>query len=335
MNPFDLCGDLPTGTTVLEASAGTGKTHTVGALVARFVAEGHARLHELLVVTFGRAASQELRERVRGQLVQAERGLARPDQARTGDDELLRLLADADDAEVAVRRRRLATALADFDSATNATTHQFCQQVLTGLGVAGDTEPHAQLVEDLDELVVEVVDDLYIRGFGHARADSPLFDYAEALTLGRAAIGDPATRLEPADADPSSPAGLRRRFAVGVRKEVDRRKSDRGILGYDDLLSRLSAVLGPQHRAARERMRARWTYVLVDEFQDTNRLQYAWLKMFAGSSGLSLDQTRKGVFAVGDVRSGSVKRVGGAIGEGAAVVAQIHARLASSPQTAA
>jgi thioredoxin reductase (NADPH) len=38
-----------------------------------------------------------------------------------------------------------------------------------------------------------------------------------------------------------------------------------------------------------------------------------------------------GVFAVGDVRSGSVKRVGGAIGEGAAVVAAIHKFLAHSP----
>ena len=35
-----------------------------------------------------------------------------------------------------------------------------------------------------------------------------------------------------------------------------------------------------------------------------------------------------GVFAIGDVRSGSVKRVGGAIGEGAVVVAQLHAYLA-------
>ena len=37
----------------------------------------------------------------------------------------------------------------------------------------------------------------------------------------------------------------------------------------------------------------------------------------------------RGVFAVGDVRSGSVKRVGGAIGEGAAAVAQIHQYLAT------
>jgi len=38
----------------------------------------------------------------------------------------------------------------------------------------------------------------------------------------------------------------------------------------------------------------------------------------------NMESCLPGVFAVGDVRSGSVKRVGGAIGEGAAVVAQIH-----------
>ena len=58
---FDICGPLPTGTTLLEASAGTGKTWTIGALVTRFVAEGVATLDEMLVVTFGRAASCESR----------------------------------------------------------------------------------------------------------------------------------------------------------------------------------------------------------------------------------------------------------------------------------
>ena len=43
-----------------------------------------------------------------------------------------------------------------------------------------------------------------------------------------------------------------------------------------------------------------------------------------------LESSVPGVFAVGDVRSGSVKRVGGAIGEGAAAVAQIHQYLAAA-----
>ena len=44
---------------------------------------------------------------------------------------------------------------------------------------------------------------------------------------------------------------------------------------------------------------------------------------------LLLESNVPGVFAVGDARSGSVKRVGGAIGEGAAVVAQLHSYLAA------
>jgi thioredoxin reductase (NADPH) len=44
----------------------------------------------------------------------------------------------------------------------------------------------------------------------------------------------------------------------------------------------------------------------------------------------ALETSVPGVFAVGDVRSGSVKRVGGAIGEGAAAVAQIHQYLAAA-----
>jgi thioredoxin reductase (NADPH) len=42
-----------------------------------------------------------------------------------------------------------------------------------------------------------------------------------------------------------------------------------------------------------------------------------------------LETSRRGVFAIGDVRSGSVKRVAAAVGEGAQVVAVLHAALAS------
>ena len=46
-----------------------------------------------------------------------------------------------------------------------------------------------------------------------------------------------------------------------------------------------------------------------------------------GPAPAALESSVPGVYAVGDVRSGSVKRVGGAIGEGAAAVALIHAYL--------
>ena len=51
-------------------------------------------------------------------------------------------------------------------------------------------------------------------------------------------------------------------------------------------------------------------------------------------SALLLETTRPGVFAIGDVRAGSTKRVAAAVGEGAAVVAQIHTVLATQAQHA-
>ena len=46
---------------------------------------------------------------------------------------------------------------------------------------------------------------------------------------------------------------------------------------------------------------------------------------------LPLETSQPGVFAIGDVRAGSTKRVAAAVGEGAAVVVQIHSVLAAEP----
>ena len=72
--PFEIAEPLPKGTTVLEASAGTGKTWTLAAIAAKLVAEG-TPLDRLLLVTFTRAATNELRERIRTRLVSVGRGL--------------------------------------------------------------------------------------------------------------------------------------------------------------------------------------------------------------------------------------------------------------------
>jgi thioredoxin reductase (NADPH) len=50
----------------------------------------------------------------------------------------------------------------------------------------------------------------------------------------------------------------------------------------------------------------------------------------AGGDRLALETSRRGVFAIGDVRAGSIKRVAAAVGEGAQVVAALHAFLAAA-----
>ena len=57
-------------------------------------------------------------------------------------------------------------------------------------------------------------------------------------------------------------------------------------------------------------------------------LDFAARRRAARGAALPLETSRPGVFAIGDVRAGSTKRVAAAVGEGAAVVAQIHTALA-------
>ena len=283
--PFDACGPLPTGVTVLEASAGTGKTFTIAALATRYVAGG-LPLERLLIVTFTRMATSELRDRVRERMVSAEQGLTRallgaePDPA----DDILRLLACGPEDEVRRRRDRLTRALSDFDAATIATTHGFCQHVLSGLGVAGDVERDVTFVEDSRYLVDEVVVDLYVRFFHRPGHPAP-FTLAQAVTIGEQAVGNPDAVLMPADAPHNSPAQLRYRLATRVRQEVDRRRRLAGALTYDDLLTRLRDTLADPVRGetACRRLRERYAVALVDEFQDTDPIQWEIMRRaFAG-----------------------------------------------------
>lgn len=269
--PFDVCGPLPQGTVVLEASAGTGKTTTIASLTARYVAEGVARLPELMLVTFGRLATSELRERVRERLVEVERALR---DGAVSADPVITLLAGTDRA---VRAQRLAVALAEFDAATITTTHGFCQQMLTSLGTLGDVEPDARLVPDIASLEAEVVDDLYLRKY--ASTDSPTLSVQDARTIAHEAISDAAATLEPADA-PSGRARDSYGLATAARRELLRRKRALRVLDYDDLLVLLrDALTDPETgSAAAERVRSRYRIVMVDEFQDTDPVQWDILR---------------------------------------------------------
>ncbi|WP_041782525.1 exodeoxyribonuclease V subunit beta [Mycolicibacterium chubuense] len=288
MEPFDLLGPLPAPrtTTVLEASAGTGKTFALAGIVTRYVAEGVATLDQMLLITFGRAASQELRERVRLQILDAL--LAFDDPARAGGNAIIAHLLAGTPGQRAERKQRLRDALAGFDAATIATTHQFCQLVLKSLGVAGDSDSRVALVENLDDLVAEIVDDLYLAHFGQER-DEPLLGYEDALKLAREVVGNAHTELRPTNPAPGSDPAVRVQFASAVCAELETRKRKLGILHYDDLLSRLATALAAEDSPARARMQRRWSIVMVDEFQDTDPVQWQVIDCaFSGHSTLIL-----------------------------------------------
>ena len=81
------------------------------------------------------------------------------------------------------------------------------------------------------------------------------------------------------------------RRKVEVYAEYDAQCQREGVVDFSELLLRSYELLS-RNAAIREHYQARFRHILVDEFQDTNPLQYRWLKLLAGKDNA--------LFAVGD-----------------------------------
>ncbi len=96
---------------------------------------------------------------------------------------------------------------------------------------------------------------------------------------------------------------------VTIRHDEDRRRVEiyqlyedqcqrEGVVDFGELMLR-SYELMRDHAPVREHYQRRFRHILIDEFQATNRLQYAWIKVFSGGTG-GPSGSGNAVFAVGD-----------------------------------
>jgi exodeoxyribonuclease V beta subunit len=160
---FDVERVSLSGTELVEASAGTGKTYAISTLVVRLLLETDISIERVLVVTFTEAATAELksrvRERIRQALLLATSGIA---------------LEATDLGRIVLRvgkeraRARLSRALSDFDHAAILTIHGFCQRALLENAFASGVAFEAELVRDPRPLLDEIVLDFWSRSVGPA-----------------------------------------------------------------------------------------------------------------------------------------------------------------------
>ncbi len=94
----------------------------------------------------------------------------------------------------------------------------------------------------------------------------------------------------PKDVDAHDP---QTRKMVEIYQAYEDQCQREGVVDFAELMLRTYELMR-DNAALREHYQHRFAHILVDEFQDTNRLQYAWLKMFAPPGG------QQSVFAVGD-----------------------------------
>ncbi|MDB5247664.1 MAG: Exodeoxyribonuclease [Segetibacter sp.] len=117
------------GSNLIEASAGTGKTYSIAIMVLRLVLEKDISIRQILMVTFTKAAVAELEERIRLFIRQAHKaslGAAIAD--LTIADLVARAINGTSKEDV---QQRLKDAVLFLDETSVLTIHSFCQQTLT------------------------------------------------------------------------------------------------------------------------------------------------------------------------------------------------------------
>ena len=145
------------GAAMIEASAGTGKTWTITSLYLRLLLEHRLAVDQILVVTYTKAATEELRERLRQRIVAVKAYLS--GRRRDADPFVTALCQRIGDVSEAVEILDLA--VRSFDQAAVFTIHGLCQRVLADQAVESRQPFALELVSDNAEAVKEVIDDYW------------------------------------------------------------------------------------------------------------------------------------------------------------------------------
>jgi exodeoxyribonuclease V beta subunit len=205
VNNFDLLNSPLDGTNLIEASAGTGKTHAITSLYIRLVLEKNLPVSQILVVTFTDAATEELKDRIRKKLREAIGAFSGDRNDDAWQNGLLRKTKNSKTA-----LRRLNEALRGFDQAAIFTIHGFCRRMLHENAFESGSLFDTELVSDQEKLKQEIVDDFWRKHFYEA---SPLFvNYAlnndfspdNLLSLLSNSVSQPYLRIIPETRIPDS-----------------------------------------------------------------------------------------------------------------------------------
>ncbi len=276
----------PAGLSLIEASAGTGKTHAITTLVVRLVVEARYNVRDILVVTFTNAAAAELRHRIRQRLRAAHAAFSGQPSA---DAEIVAYAHGMDPSLRQDAVGRLWHALTGFDEAPIGTLHAFCQRTLRELAFESLQRSDAELLTDTSPLIEEIVADFWVTRLH--QADRVLLDLLDDAKVNRQnlhrLIGDvlrqPHAEVRPgatALATIPEPQHSALEFQLEAldyaRRELDLRKRAANVVSFDDLLERLAQALraAAGGRALATRLRRQYPVALVDEFQDTDPTQY-------------------------------------------------------------
>lgn len=174
--PFNPISTPLSAVSLIEASAGTGKTHSIVSLYIRLLLQAGENnfsqaleVDQILVVTYTEMATQELKQRIRERIYQTKQALIQYQQHQNKtlleDQFLQELLPYIKDIDLAVYRLTLAER--NLDISAVSTIHSFCRRVLMQYAFNSGVHFNMELVSDESELIQRLANELWRENFYH------------------------------------------------------------------------------------------------------------------------------------------------------------------------
>ena len=302
------------GPHLVAASAGTGKTYNIQNIYVRLVAEGGLRVPEIQVMTYTEAATKELRDRIRRVLsdfshyLAGETGGMKPDEVeRLGK---LHCCINSNVPDGNVIRMRIELALMEFDQAAISTIHGFCRRALVRFAFETDSAFRAEFEDNKKSDLTERA-----RDWWRTERKRVPDDLCGALSLDKL-NGYAAALSQKADWQVKGSGDRGEAYLLACAKDIaeayETDRSARETQTFDDLLRGLREALRNKDKGSvlAARLRDEFKAVLVDEFQDTDPVQYDIFRL------VFLDPTaepRPTLFFVGDPKQAIYSFRGGDI----------------------
>ena len=284
LNVFDPIHTSLTEPILIEASAGTGKTYSLMHLLLRLIVEKRIDIERILIVTFTKNATSELRNRLQQALLNIleifQNESSWKQELDKLEDETLKSQIELWVQTGAITpesiRETVTEALSKIEDASIFTIHSFCQRMVKDCSFSSRSDSDAE-IGDTSGLISEVVD-TFVRkeiknvnlidqvGFLKYPGFSKILERVSALS-----VRSPCSQSIIFDNTISFKQHLEK-FRDEAPALLKKLKAAARTVTYDDLLVEMEARLdNPEFvKAVREKFDA----VLIDEFQDTDPLQY-------------------------------------------------------------
>jgi len=262
---------------LIEASAGTGKTYTIGLIVLRLLLEKLFTIERIILVTFTKAAAAELKKETSEKIIKAY------DIWKNGSDEkndLTAIIENAKKEKMQIKEANLLDAIARIDELPVFTIHGFCERLLNEFAFEIGIYEEREIITDQSHIKDRVVADFWrreVQNIDKAINISP----AELSQSINAVLNHPAAKICGEEYEPYPTEEKKLKYAIThklakeVYEKLREEKRKLKVMDFNDLIENChKAIKNDSKNILQRAVRKNYDAILVDEFQDTDKMQF-------------------------------------------------------------